>query len=152
MRRCGCTGRDGPLSMAAQWRIAWICAARVGAALKDAMRARDAVRLSTLRLIHAAIKDRDIDLRGEGRDEGASDADVLAILARMVKQRQESARLYEEGGRLDMAEEEARGDRGDRGVPAASARRGRGLGRDRRGGGRDLGLGRARHGPASWRR
>ena len=79
---------------------------RVGAALKDAMRARDAVRLSTLRLIHAAIKDRDIDLRGEGRDEGASDADVLVILARMVKQRQESARLYEEGGRLDMAEEE----------------------------------------------
>ena len=81
---------------------------RVGAALKDAMRARDAHRLSTLRLINAAIKDRDIALRGEGRDEGATDADVLAILARMVKQRHESARAYEEGGRLDMAEEERR--------------------------------------------
>ena len=79
---------------------------RIDAALKDALRARDAVRLSTLRLMSAAIKDRDIALRGEGRDEGAGDAEVLAILARMVKQRQESARLYEEGGRLDMAEEE----------------------------------------------
>lgn len=79
---------------------------RVGAALKDAMRAKDAKRLSTLRLINAAIKDRDIAMRGEGREEGAGDAEVLAILARMVKQRQESARVYEEGGRLDMAEEE----------------------------------------------
>ena len=79
---------------------------RVGAALKDAMRAKDAVRLSTLRLVNAAIKDRDIALRGEGRDEVAGDADVLAILARMVKQRHESARAYEEGGRLDMAEQE----------------------------------------------
>ena len=81
---------------------------RVGAALKDAMRAREADRLSTLRLINAAIKDRDIALRGEGREEGAGDADVLAILGRMIKQRQESARLYEEGGRLDMAEQERR--------------------------------------------
>jgi uncharacterized protein YqeY len=79
---------------------------RVGAALKDAMRAKDAKRLSTLRLINAAIKDRDIAMRGEGDDGGAGDAEVLAILARMVKQRQESVRLYEEGGRLDMAEEE----------------------------------------------
>ena len=79
---------------------------RVGAALKDAMRAKDTVRLSTLRLVTAAIKDRDIAQRGEGRDEGAGDADVLAILARMVRQRHESARAYEEGGRLDMAEEE----------------------------------------------
>ena len=79
---------------------------RVGAALKDAMRARDAKRLSTLRLINAAIKDRDIALRGEGRDDGAGDAEVMLILVRMVKQRQESARAYEEGGRLDMAEGE----------------------------------------------
>ncbi len=79
---------------------------RVGAALKDAMRAKDAPRLSTLRLVNAAIKDRDIALRGEGRDEVAGDADVLAILARMVRQRQESVRAYEEGGRLDMAEGE----------------------------------------------
>jgi uncharacterized protein YqeY len=83
---------------------------RVGAALKDAMRAKDATRLSTLRLINAAIKDREIALRGSGREgdreTGVDDAEVRAILARMVKQRQESASAYEEGGRLDMAEGE----------------------------------------------
>lgn len=84
--------------------------ARVSAALKDAMRARDEVRLSTLRLINAAIKDRDIAARGmsegEGSTEGVSDAEVLDILAKMVKQRQESIRAYEEGGRLELAEQE----------------------------------------------
>lgn len=74
--------------------------------LKDAMKSRDADRLSALRLISAAIKDRDIALRGEGRDTGATDAEILAILGRMVKQRQESARAYEEGGRLELAEKE----------------------------------------------
>ncbi len=74
--------------------------------LKVAMKARDSARLSTLRLINAAIKDRDIIMRGEGLLEGASDADVLAILGKMVKQRQESARAYEEGGRLELAERE----------------------------------------------
>lgn len=84
--------------------------ARVAAALKDAMRARDDVRLSTLRLINAAIKDRDIAARGstdgEGSAEGVSDAEVLEILAKMIKQRQESIRAYEEGGRLELAEQE----------------------------------------------
>lgn len=75
-------------------------------ALKQAMRDKAKARLSTLRLINAAIKDMDISLRGEGRDEGASDDDILKILAKMVKQRQESARTYEEGGRLDLAERE----------------------------------------------
>lgn len=80
---------------------------RVGSALKDAMRAKEADRLSTLRLINAAIKDKDIALRGEGGGEqGVGDAEVLAILGRMVKQRQESARAYEEGGRLELAEKE----------------------------------------------
>ncbi|OWJ75864.1 MULTISPECIES: GatB/YqeY domain-containing protein [Haematobacter] len=74
--------------------------------LKDAMKNRDAARLSALRLINAAIKDRDIALRGEGNDQGATDSDILAILGRMVKQRQESARAYEEGGRLELAEKE----------------------------------------------
>ncbi|KFI33555.1 glutamyl-tRNA amidotransferase [Haematobacter missouriensis] len=74
--------------------------------LKDAMKNRDAARLSALRLINAAIKDRDIALRGEGNEQGAADADILAILGRMVKQRQESARAYEEGGRLELAEKE----------------------------------------------
>ncbi|WP_375174945.1 GatB/YqeY domain-containing protein [Pseudooceanicola sp.] len=76
------------------------------AALKQAMKDRDADRLSTLRLINAAIKDRDIALRGEGREDGVDDNEVLGILGKMVKQRQESARAYEEGGRIDLAEQE----------------------------------------------
>ncbi len=79
---------------------------RIGAALKDAMKSKDAARLSTLRLINAAIKDKDIALRGEGGDATVGDAEVLGILGRMVKQRQESVRAYEEGGRLELAEKE----------------------------------------------
>ena len=75
-------------------------------ALKEAMKAKQAERLSTLRLINAAIKDRDIANRGEGGEGEISDADILAVLGRMVKQRQESARAYEEGGRLELAEKE----------------------------------------------
>lgn len=78
----------------------------VMAALKQAMKDRDAERLSTLRLINAAIKDRDIAARSDGREDGVDDAEVLGILGKMVKQRQESARAYEEGGRIDLAEQE----------------------------------------------
>lgn len=80
--------------------------ARVNTALKEAMKAKEADRLSTLRLINAAIKDRDIAARGEGKDEGVGDDVVLAIMGKMVKQRQESAKVYEEGGRLELAEKE----------------------------------------------
>jgi len=79
---------------------------RLSVSLKDAMKAKDAIRLMTLRLINAAIKDRDIDARSEGADAGVSDDDLLSILSKMVKQRQESARAYEEGGRLELAEKE----------------------------------------------
>jgi len=79
---------------------------RVTDAMKDAMRSKEADRLSTLRLINAAIKDKDISFRADGDDRVAGDDDVLAILGRMVKQRQESARAYEEGGRLELAEKE----------------------------------------------
>ncbi|SPH18493.1 hypothetical protein DEA8626_02032 [Defluviimonas aquaemixtae] len=79
---------------------------RISAALKGAMKTREAARLSTLRLINAAIKDKDIELKGASGDSVVGDAEVMAILARMVKQRQESARAYEEGGRLDLAERE----------------------------------------------
>lgn len=76
-------------------------------ATKTAMRARDNARLSTLRLMSAAIKDREIAMRGDGGAEGGlSDADITALLAKMIKQRQESARAYEEGGRLELAEQE----------------------------------------------
>lgn len=79
---------------------------RITTGLKDAMREKDATRLSTLRLINAAIKDQDIAARAEGNADGVGEAEVLAILAKMVKQRQESARAYEEGGRLELAEKE----------------------------------------------
>ena len=75
-------------------------------ALKEAMKAKAAERLSTLRLINAAIKDREIALRGEGEGATVDDAAIRAILGKMVKQRQESARIYEQGGRLDFAERE----------------------------------------------
>ena len=79
---------------------------RIGAGLKEAMREKDATRLGTLRLINAAIKDQDIAARGEGRDGPVDEQAVLGILGKMVKQRQESARAYEEGGRLELAEKE----------------------------------------------
>lgn len=79
---------------------------RLQTALKEAMKAKAADRLSTLRLINAAIKDRDIASRGEGGPETVPDAEITAIMGKMVKQRQESARAYEEGGRLELAEKE----------------------------------------------
>ena len=79
---------------------------RVNSALKQAMKDRAGDRLCTLRLINAAIKDRDIAARGEGSEEGVGEGEVLAILGKMVKQRQESARVYEEGGRIDLAQQE----------------------------------------------
>jgi len=79
---------------------------RINASLKEAMKAKDAPRLSTLRLINAAIKDQDIALRGEGIDTGVTDEQILSILAKMIKQRQESASTYEQAGRLELAEKE----------------------------------------------
>lgn len=80
--------------------------ARLQTALKEAMKAQQAARLSTLRLINAAIKDRDIASRGDGGPEEIAEADILALMGKMVKQRHESARAYEEGGRLELAEKE----------------------------------------------
>jgi uncharacterized protein YqeY len=79
---------------------------RLQTALKEAMKAKAVDRLSTLRLINAAIKDREIALRGDGTEQEVGDAEIMAILGKMVKQRQESARAYEEGGRLELAEKE----------------------------------------------
>lgn len=79
---------------------------RFADALKDAMLAKDATRTSTLRLILAAIKDRDIALRSEGAEIGCDDGDIRAILAKMIKQRHDSAHQYEEAGRLALAEQE----------------------------------------------
>lgn len=80
---------------------------KIATALKTAMKEKDQERLSTLRLINAAIKDREIAMRSEGDGDGTvGDPEVLAIMGKMVKQRQESARAYEEGGRLELAEKE----------------------------------------------
>lgn len=79
---------------------------RISADIKTAMKAKDQLTLSTLRLINAAIKDRDIALRGDSEDREISESDITAVLSRMVKQRQESARAYEEGGRLELVERE----------------------------------------------
>ena len=79
---------------------------RISDALKQAMKDKAAERLSTLRLVNAAIKDKDIAARAEGNDDGVGNDEVLGILGKMAKQRAESARAYEEGGRLDLAERE----------------------------------------------
>jgi uncharacterized protein len=78
---------------------------RFEAALKDATLKQDKRRMATLRLINAAIKDRDIAARTAGRDP-VGDDEILEILGKMIKQRFESTRLYEEGNRLDLAEQE----------------------------------------------
>lgn len=80
--------------------------ATLQAATKEAMKAKNSARLSTLRLITAAIKDREIAARTGDGEGTLGDADLIAILSKMVKQRQESAKAYEEGGRLELAQKE----------------------------------------------
>ena len=75
-------------------------------ALKTAMREKDTVAVSTIRLILAAIKDRDIAARDRGVTDGIADDEILSLLQTMVKQRNESIGLYEQGGRLDLVESE----------------------------------------------
>lgn len=79
--------------------------AMLAEALKTAMKAGDKRRTSTLRLIQAAIHDRDIAQRGAGKDP-VSDEEILQILTKMVKQRQESAKAFEDGNRLELAAQE----------------------------------------------
>lgn len=71
------------------------------------MRARDPCATSTMRLILAALKDRDIAERGKGNAAGLSDEQILGMLRSMIKQRHESIRLYEQGGRSELARQEA---------------------------------------------
>ena len=79
---------------------------RFNEALKVALKSQDKIRISTLRLINAAIKDRDIADRTDNGGAGVSEDVVLEILAKMIKQRQESLSAYEEAGRLDLANQE----------------------------------------------
>ena len=75
-------------------------------ALKGAMKAKNKRAVSTLRLILAAIKDRDIAARGQGNSEGISEDDILKVLQTMARQRQESIKLYQHGGRQDLVDQE----------------------------------------------
>ena len=78
---------------------------RFTADMKEAMKAGEKGRLGAIRLIQAALKDKDIEARGTGK-EPLSDEEILALLQKMVKQRQESITMYEQGGRAELAQQE----------------------------------------------
>ena len=79
---------------------------RLNEALKEAMKAKDKPATSTLRLILAAIKDRDIAARGRGKGDGVDDAEILDLLQKMVRQRHDSIEMYQKGNRQDLVEKE----------------------------------------------
>ena len=74
----------------------------INSALKDAMKSGDKRRVSTLRLVNSAVKNADIEARGQGK-AALSDDDLLGLLQKMIKQRQEAVELYEKGGRSELA-------------------------------------------------
>ncbi len=76
-------------------------------ALKEAMKSRDEISVATVRLILAALKDRDIAARSKGNIEGVPDDEILVMLHSMIKQRHESIAMYEKGGRQELAQREA---------------------------------------------
>lgn len=78
----------------------------LNSAMKQAMRDKEVLRLSTLRLILAAIKDRDIAERATGNDDGVNDDEILSILAKMIKQRKDSAEVYQSADRKELADKE----------------------------------------------
>jgi len=77
----------------------------INTAVKEAMKAKDERKLSTLRMVNSTIKNADIDARGQGKPP-LSDADLLGVLQKMIKQRQESVELYDKGGRAELAAQE----------------------------------------------
>lgn len=79
---------------------------RLNEALKSAMLAKDATALATVRLILAALKERDIIERGRGNAEGINDIQITELLQSMIKQRRESSQLYTQGGRPELAQQE----------------------------------------------
>jgi uncharacterized protein len=74
-------------------------------AVKEAMKAKEERKLSTLRMVNSSIKNADIDARGQGKPP-LSDADLLGLFQKMIKQRQESIELYDKGGRAELAAQE----------------------------------------------
>ena len=80
---------------------------RLNDALKSAMKAKDGLAVSTLRLTLAALKDRDIAARTKGDTNGIGEDDILGLLGTMIKQRREAIAHYEQGGRPELAKREA---------------------------------------------
>ena len=80
--------------------------AQLNDTMKEAMKAKDTKRLATVRLILAALKDRDIAARSETSRDLLGDDEILTLLAKMIKQREESAAVYRQGGRPELAENE----------------------------------------------
>ena len=81
---------------------------QINVALKEAMKARDSLKTSTLRLVNAAIKDRDIAARGNGGRDLVGNDEILEILSKMVKQRRESLKIFAENDRKDLADKESK--------------------------------------------
>jgi len=81
--------------------------ARIDDALKTAMKAKEKHTVATVRLIMAALKDRDIAARSKGNGDGIDEDEILSMLQSMIKQRRESVEMYEKGGRAELAEQEA---------------------------------------------
>ena len=80
---------------------------RLNEALKEAMKSKEQVAVASLRLILAALKDRDIAARGKGVSDGIGDDQILEMLQKMVRQRHDSIEMYEQGGREDLSQREA---------------------------------------------
>ena len=78
----------------------------IASAMKDALKAKNQTALATMRLISAALKDRDIAARGSGNQDGISDEEILSMMQTMIKQRNESAKMYRDGNRPELAEAE----------------------------------------------
>ena len=111
---------------------------KINDGVKDAMKSQDKLRLSTLRMVNAAIKNADIEARGAGK-EPLDDGALLALMQKMIKQREESVELYDKGGRKELADQERgeiavirlpaaadvgrRDERGDRGRDQGDRRR-----------------------------
>ncbi|MEM7223034.1 MAG: GatB/YqeY domain-containing protein [Pseudomonadota bacterium] len=81
--------------------------ARLNDDLKDAVKSKDKLAVSTLRLVLAALKDRDIAARAKGNCDGVDDQEILQLLQKMIKQRRESIAAYDQGGRSDLVERES---------------------------------------------
>lgn len=80
---------------------------QVNSALKEGMKAKDSIKVSTLRMVNAAIKSEDIEARSKGNQDGIDDAAILSLLQKLIKQRRDSIEQYQQGGRPELADKEA---------------------------------------------